>query len=93
MRRAKYLNTILTLNAIAMMLLVAIFALDRGSLVRTASASEQQTGIPDAASQRLEMIRELRRMNAGLEALRKDLEKREFSVKVLSMPAVRVETE
>lgn len=93
MRRAKYLNAVLTVNAAALCLLVAMFALDRGTLARPAMASEQQFGIPDAASQRLEMIRELRRISASMETLRKDLEQREFNVKVKSMPPVRVENE
>ncbi|MCC6910030.1 MAG: hypothetical protein IT430_19010 [Phycisphaerales bacterium] len=90
MRRSKYLNAMLTVNAVALCLLVVMFATDRGVLARPAMASEQ-FGIPDAASQRLEMIRELRRISASMETLRRDLEKREFNVKVTSMPPVKVE--
>ncbi|GEM_PF-2361030 len=93
MRRAKYLNAVLTVNAVALCLLVAMFAMDQGTLARPAMASEQQFGIPDAASQRLEMIRELRRISASVDSLRKDLDKREFNVKVTSMPPVHVEGE
>ena len=50
-------------------------------------------GIPDAASQRLQMIQELRDLNQGLEELRKQLEKSEIKVKVTSMPQVPDEAE
>lgn len=86
MRRAKYLNAILTVNAVALCLLVVIFATDRGALLPTATAAEQRLGIPDAGAQRYEMIRELRRISSEMAGLRKDLEKREFAVKVVSMP-------
>jgi len=86
MRRAKYLNAVLAINAIALCLLVVIFAADRGALLPAATAAELQMGIPDAGAQRYEMIRELRRISSGLEDLRKDLEKRDFNVNVISMP-------
>jgi len=86
MRRAKYPNAILTVNAVALGLLVVLFATDRGAMLSTAHATEQRMGIPDAGAQRYEMIRELRRISSAMENLRKDLEKREFAVKVISMP-------
>lgn len=93
MRRAKYLNAVLTLNAVALCLLVVIFATDRGALLPAANAAEWEMGIPDAGAQRYEMIRELRRISNGMEDLRRDLEKREFNVKVISMPAAPTPSE
>lgn len=92
MRRRRYANTILTLNAVALGLLATILVADRGTLAPAAVAG-QPVGIPDAGSQRLEMIRELRRLNANVDSLRKLIEKREFEVKVTSMPPVRIEGE
>jgi len=93
MRRRKYLNAMLTFNAAALALLVTILVADRGPLAPAALAGQPRAGIPDAGSQRLEMIRELRRLNANIDALRKSIEKREFEVKVISMPPVRIEGE
>jgi hypothetical protein len=46
-------------------------------------------GIPNAASQRNEMIRELKEVTKSVQELRKELEGAEFNVKVTSMPAMR----
>ncbi len=93
MRRRRYANTLLTLNAVALGLLATIIVADRGALAPAAVAGLQPVGIPDAGSQRLEMIRELRRLNANVDSLRKLIEKSQFEVKVTSMPPVRIEGE
>ena len=86
MRRAKYLNAVLTINAVALCLLVVILATERGAWLPAATAAEQQIGIRDAGALGYVMMRELRRISSGMEDLRKDLERREFNVKVVSMP-------
>ncbi len=91
MRRRNCFRTVLTINAVTCGLLAVMLLADRGLPASTALAGQPQTGIPDAGSQRMEMIRELRRLNASVEALRRSIEKSEFSVKVTSMPPVRVE--
>lgn len=91
MRRRSGFRTVLTINAVTCGLLALILVADRGLPASSAIAGQQQVGIPDAGSQRLEMIRELRRLNANVDALRKSIEKSEFNVKVTSMPPVRVE--
>ena len=92
MRRRKCLGSLVVLNSAALGLLLLVFAADRAALTPAAHAV-QQVGIPDAGSQRLEMIRELRRLNANIDALRKSLEKHEFEVKVISIPPVRMASE
>lgn len=92
MRRRHYLNAILTVNAILLTGVIWVVGADRAPFAATARADEPR-GIPDAGSQRNEMIRELRRLNEQMEALRKDFDERVLNVKVTEMPPVKIEGE
>ncbi|MFG0331366.1 MAG: hypothetical protein ACF8PN_15875 [Phycisphaerales bacterium] len=85
MRRTRTLHTLLTLNAILMAALIWTTVAER-PLVASAEATGPKGGIPDAGSQRLEMIRELRRLNDSVGELGQRLDKGQFKVEVTKMP-------
>ncbi len=88
MKRFKYLEFILTVNALLLggMLWVN---LAHSPLPAHASAVAQDgpLGIPNAGAQRLEMINAIRNVSANVKALRSDLKTMEFNVRVISMPS------
>ena len=49
-----------------------------------------RTGIPNAGDQRLEMIRELRKLNESMTGLTSRLEKVEMKVEIVKMPKVEI---
>lgn len=91
MNRAKYLNVILTINAILLAGLLWVAVADRVVLADRAIATGPRTGIPDAGAQRFEMIRELRKFNAWADNLTEKITTHEYSVKVTSMPRIEVD--
>lgn len=92
----KYLNSVLTVIAI-MLGLVAMerfFGNEGGGQVAVASGTPSEdsgsVGLINAADQRKQIIAELKSMNAKLDKMQGSI-KSPMPVKVLEMPAVRVE--
>ena len=92
MRRTKLTNLLLTLNALLMAGVLWALAAGHVPFASTAEAGGPRVlGIPNAAEQRLDMIKELRKLNATVADMRKEMDRVEFRVKVTSMPKVRLE--
>lgn len=88
MRRYVSIRHLLVINALLMAVVVIGTVSGVSGLTRQAQASEGEMFLPDAASQRIEMIRELKRLNHNITALRNDLASQEFNVRVKSMPSM-----
>lgn len=82
-------NWILTL-VIMNLLITALILFVQPNLTATAVADAPRGGVPNAADQRLEMIRELRDLNATLQDLESQLQS-DLKVEVTSMPRVKIE--
>ena len=91
MKRRTYLEAILTVNAILLAGILWVFV-SGGDGAGTQSAIANggpPPGIPNAAGQRNEMIRELKTISKSIREMQSDLNDAEFKVRVTSMPARR----
>lgn len=82
-------NWILTL-VITNLLITALILFVQPNITASAVAGGPRGGVPNAADQRLEMIRELRDLNAALRDLESQMQS-ELKVEVTSMPRVRLD--
>ncbi len=95
MRQGRYLNIILTVNAILLAALIWVQITDRPAMVETAVAQStpRHEGIPNAADQRLRMIEALRDINRRLDRVERRLETGEIRVRVMNPEDIRPATE
>jgi len=89
MRRLNYLNVILTVLAIVLSALLWVEVVDRVQLAPVAEAGPPP-GIPDAGQQRLQMVKELQKLNKAFSQMAGGFEDSEFKVEVISMPPVEI---
>jgi len=86
MKRRTYLEVILTVNAILLGGILWTNIAGAPALGWRAIAGDQPRGIPNAAAQRLEMIRTLRTISEDVRSLQSDLRETEFKVRLVAVP-------
>jgi hypothetical protein len=89
MTQGKYLNVILTANAVLLSAVVWV-QVAGNPLATTAHAQKPpETGIPNAASQRQRMIEELQSMRTSVDAMRKTVEGGKMKVVIGNVDELR----
>lgn len=95
MRPSRYLNAILTVNAVLLAVLVWTQVAGHGTLplpgAREAAAQAQPAGIPNAAAQRQQMIDSLRELRKSVEESNKLLKDGHLRVHVTNLHEIQIE--
>ncbi len=95
MRRLTYLNAILTVNAGLLCGILWTQVVSTPLLVQSAEAQVSRAadlpGIPNAAGQREQMIRQLERVNRNIEAMTKIVESGKTRVEVTNLSDIKLE--
>jgi hypothetical protein len=93
-RQGRYLNVILTVNAVLLAGIVWVQLVGVGALATIAHAQKApDTGIPNAASQRQRIIEELQAMRTSVDAMRKTVEGGKMKVVVDNIGDIKVTAE
>jgi hypothetical protein len=92
MRQGKYLNIILTINAVLLTVLIWTQVADQPLFSGSAQAQAQRDAPLNAGAQRQKMIELLTEMKREAEKTRKLLESGNTNVKVTNLHEIRAET-
>lgn len=91
MRQTKYLNVILTVNAVLLAGVMWTQVSDRASLSSEAHAQSSGSGFVNAAEQRQRMIEALNDIKGSVEATRKAVESGKMRVEVANIDKLKGE--